>query len=76
MRANQHSRETGQTTLLIQRIHQKPITAMAGRVRQPIDEAAFSKFLEQNVPQIKTPIELKQVSRVDDSSPKLFRGCR
>ena len=35
---------------------------MAGRVRQPIDEAAFGKFVAENVPQIKTPIELKQVS--------------
>ncbi|KAJ6446182.1 acyl-CoA dehydrogenase family member 11 [Purpureocillium lavendulum] len=33
---------------------------MAGVVRQPIDEAAFSKFVAENVPQIKTPIELKQ----------------
>ena len=35
---------------------------MAGRVRQPIDEKAFEKFLADNVPEIKTPIELKQVS--------------
>jgi hypothetical protein len=37
-----------------------PLT-MAGRVRQPIDEAAFSKFLSDNVPEIKLPIDLKQV---------------
>ncbi|KIE03403.1 acyl-CoA dehydrogenase family member 11, partial [Metarhizium majus ARSEF 297] len=33
---------------------------MAGRVRQPIDEVAFSKFLGENVPEIKLPIDLKQ----------------
>lgn len=35
---------------------------MAGKVRQAIDEAAFAKFISENVPQIKTPTELKQVS--------------
>ena len=35
---------------------------MAGRVRQPIDERALEKFLADNVPAVKTPIELKQVS--------------
>ncbi|RDA87336.1 hypothetical protein CP532_2613 [Ophiocordyceps camponoti-leonardi (nom. inval.)] len=33
---------------------------MAGRVRQPIDEAALERYLEKAVPQIKKPIELKQ----------------
>ncbi|KAK5990477.1 putative acyl-CoA dehydrogenase IBR3 [Cladobotryum mycophilum] len=33
---------------------------MAGVVRQPIDEKAFEKFVSENVPVIKTPIELKQ----------------
>jgi acyl-CoA dehydrogenase len=33
---------------------------MAGRVRQPIDQKAFERFLETNVPEIKTPIDLKQ----------------
>ncbi|KAK2591247.1 hypothetical protein QQS21_011055 [Conoideocrella luteorostrata] len=33
---------------------------MAGPIRQPIDEAAFSKFLGENVPEIKLPIDLKQ----------------
>ncbi|KAI5466264.1 kinase-like domain-containing protein [Mariannaea sp. PMI_226] len=33
---------------------------MAGRVRQPIDEAAFQKYVSENVPEIKTPIDLKQ----------------
>lgn len=35
---------------------------MAGRVRQPIDQKAFEKYISQNVPEIKTPIDLKQVS--------------
>ena len=35
---------------------------MAGRVRQPIDEKALEKFLSEHVPEIKGPIELKQVS--------------
>jgi acyl-CoA dehydrogenase len=34
---------------------------MAGRVRQPIEEKAFEKYLSENVPAVKTPIELKQV---------------
>jgi hypothetical protein len=35
---------------------------MAGAVRQPIDEKAFEKYLQENVPVIKTPVDLKQVS--------------
>lgn len=31
-------------------------------MRQPIDEKAFEKFLEENVPIIKTPVDLKQAS--------------
>lgn len=34
---------------------------MAGRVRQPIDLEAFEKYIIKNMPEIKTPIELKQV---------------
>lgn len=34
---------------------------MAGKIRQPIDEKAFAKYIDDNVPQIKTPIHLKQV---------------
>jgi hypothetical protein len=37
------------------------LVAMAGRVRQPIDEKSFEKYLIDNVPAVKTPIELKQV---------------
>lgn len=34
---------------------------MAGAVRQPIDQKAFERYLQENVPEIKTPIDLKQV---------------
>lgn len=34
---------------------------MAGAVRQPIDLKAFQKYIEEHVPEIKTPIDLKQV---------------
>ncbi|QUC17785.1 uncharacterized protein UV8b_02026 [Ustilaginoidea virens] len=33
---------------------------MAGRIRQPIDEASFSKYVAENVQEIKLPIDLKQ----------------
>ncbi|OAQ99301.1 hypothetical protein LLEC1_00734, partial [Akanthomyces lecanii] len=33
---------------------------MAGKVRQPIDEKAFAKYVDENVPEIKTPLQLKQ----------------
>lgn len=35
---------------------------MAGPIRQPIDIPALQRYIEQNVPQIKTPLEVKQVS--------------
>lgn len=34
---------------------------MAGPVRQPIDLKALERYVDQNVPEIKTPLELKQV---------------
>jgi hypothetical protein len=34
---------------------------MAGKIRQPIDVDKFTKFIEENVPEIKTPIDIKQV---------------
>lgn len=34
---------------------------MAGEVRQPIDVAALSRYIDANVPEIKTPIDVKQV---------------
>jgi len=35
---------------------------MAGVVRQPIDVQSLERFISQNVPEIKTPIDIKQVS--------------
>ena len=37
---------------------------MAGEVRQPIDIKALEKYIDQNVPQIKTPVDLKQVRQL------------
>jgi hypothetical protein len=34
---------------------------MAGRVRQPIDVKALEKYIDQHVPDIKTPLDVKQV---------------
>lgn len=34
---------------------------MAGTVRQPINVASLSSYVEKNVPDIKLPISLKQV---------------
>jgi hypothetical protein len=34
---------------------------MAGVVRQPIDVQSLERFISQNVPEIKTPIDIKQV---------------
>nr|XP_036580710.1 aminoglycoside phosphotransferase [Colletotrichum truncatum]KAF6788705.1 aminoglycoside phosphotransferase [Colletotrichum truncatum] len=33
---------------------------MAGRVRHPIDQKALERYIEQNVPEIKTPVDIKQ----------------
>lgn len=35
---------------------------MAGPLRQPIDQASLERYLEKNVPEVKPPLELKQVS--------------
>jgi hypothetical protein len=34
---------------------------MAGAVRQPIDLASLERYIESNVPEIKVPIDIKQV---------------
>jgi hypothetical protein len=34
---------------------------MAGRVRHPIDVKALERYIEEHVPEIKTPLEVKQV---------------
>jgi hypothetical protein len=45
---------------------------MAGVVRQPIDLQSLEKYIAANVPEIKTPIDIKQVgpaSRTSRSNP-------
>ena len=37
------------------------VPKMAGPIRQPIDIPALQRYIEQNVPEIKTPLEVKQV---------------
>lgn len=34
---------------------------MAGQVRHPIDTAALERYISQNVPEIKIPLDVKQV---------------
>lgn len=34
---------------------------MAGEVRQPIDIKSLERWIDQNVPEIKTPLGVKQV---------------
>lgn len=34
---------------------------MAGRVRHPIDTAALERYIRENVPEIKVPLDVKQV---------------
>lgn len=34
---------------------------MAGPVRQPIDLPSLERYIDSHVPQIKTPLQLKQV---------------
>lgn len=34
---------------------------MAGAVRQPIDIPSLERYLDRNVPEIKTPLQVKQV---------------
>lgn len=49
---------------------------MAGRVRHPIDVKALERYIEQHVPEIKTPLDIKQVgmlrSRLQPNSLLLF----
>ena len=43
---------------------------MAGPVRQPIDLDSLSRYIDKNVPDIKTPLELKQVGPVQQTIPQ------
>jgi hypothetical protein len=35
---------------------------MAGAVRQPIDIPSLERYIDQTVPELKTPLDVKQVS--------------
>lgn len=39
---------------------------MAGPIRQPINIQKLERYIEKHVPDIKIPIDVKQVSHVDD----------
>lgn len=41
---------------------------MAGQVRQPIDIASLERYVAENVPEIKVPLDVKQVLAI-------FVGC-
>ncbi len=43
---------------------------MAGEIRQPIDITALEKYVEEHVPEIKTPLEVKQVKSNPPPRPK------
>lgn len=45
---------------------------MAGAVRQPIDIPSLERYLNQNVPEIKTPLDVKQV--IDIAYPSQQRN--
>lgn len=36
---------------------------MAGRVRHPIDVEALEKYISRHVPEIKVPLDVKQVNK-------------
>jgi len=39
---------------------------MAGPIRQPIDLKSLESYIDKNVPEIKTPLEVKQVGLTSD----------
>lgn len=41
---------------------------MAGAVRQPIDLKALERYIDQHVPEIKTPLDLKQVWHIESAA--------
>jgi len=40
---------------------------MAGRIRQPIDIKSLEGYLNNHVPEIKTPLDVKQVSSCENT---------
>lgn len=51
---------------------------MAGEVRQPIDQASFERYIDAQVPSIKTPLTIKQViyRLYSYSSSYIYRECK
>ncbi|EFE37022.1 uncharacterized protein ARB_04549 [Trichophyton benhamiae CBS 112371] len=45
---------------------------MAGEVRQPIDQASFECYIDAQVPSIKTPLTIKQVTLLFFSACSLY----
>jgi len=41
---------------------------MAGPIRQQIDTAALEKYLDKHVPEIQTPLDVKQVSHTNSKN--------
>lgn len=48
---------------------------MAGEVRQPIDLPSLERYLNQNVPVVKTPLDLKQVRAHKGIANRIFTGA-
>lgn len=48
---------------------------MAGAVRQPIDIAALERYISHNVPEIQTPIDVKQVRAIHWKSIEHILRC-
>lgn len=48
---------------------------MAGPVRQPIDVAALERYIGQNVPEVKPPLELKQACSKPLRKPTIVAVC-
>ena len=40
------------------------VVTMAGEIRQPVDIVALEKYIEEKVPEIGTPLEVKQVRNI------------
>ena len=47
---------------------------MAGEVRQPIDIPSLERYIDRNVPALKTPLDVKQV-RLEYTSWNQVTGC-
>ena len=68
------SSPTRQPFLYSRQSHRESAFIMAGAVRQPIDIQSLERYLNQNVPDIKTPVEVKQVSFFDKGQCPILLG--